>query len=308
MKRWIVLCLLLITGILSGCSRHEAAVETGPGTYQIYYLNPGGTRLVAQPYQSGTTDTDELIRELISQFMSVPAEVDCQPALTDRVTYQGYKQEDMVLYLYFDNNYIGMRAEREILCRAALAKTMTQVPEINYISVYSGEQPLMDTKGNPTGMISSGDIIDGISNINSFERTELKLYFTDEEGAKLIGERREVIYHTNTSKERLIVDELLKGPEQDDLFPTLAKDIKVLNVSVSENVCYINFDSAFLGQSLEVKDYIPIYSIVNSLLELSTVSRVQITVNGSVDVTFRDSIPLNTQFERNLDYIGGETD
>lgn len=51
-------------------------------------------------------------------------------------------------------------------------------------------------------------------------------------------------------------------------------------------------------------DTIPIYSIVNSLSGLTSVNKVQITINGSTDVMFRDSISLNTMFERNLD-IGG---
>lgn len=306
MKRWISLGLVLAACLLGACHKQEKPAA-GEATYQIYYLNPGGTRLAAQPYYTDTTDTDALIQELMEQFVTVPPDVDSQSALTERVTYLDYKQEEMVLYLYFDNNYVAMKAEREILCRAALAKTLTQIPEIDYISVYSGDQPLLDTKGKPTGMISTGDIIEKISDVNTFEKTELTLYFTDEEGAYLTSERREVIHSINTSKERLVVDELLKGPEQDDLLPTLDSEIKVLNVSVMENVCYINFDSTFLSHNLEVKDYIPIYSIVNSLMELSTVSRVQITVNGSADVKYRDSISLNTLFERNLDYIqGGE--
>ena len=63
-----------------------------------------------------------------------------------------------------------------------------------------------------------------------------------------------------------------------------------------------------MNNTLEVKEYIPIYSIVNSLSELSTVSRVQIRINGSEDAVFRDLISLNTVFERNFDYIvGGKT-
>ena len=55
-----------------------------------------------------------------------------------------------------------------------------------------------------------------------------------------------------------------------------------------------------------MKEYIPIYSIVNSLCEISYVNKVQITINGSQDVMFRDVISLNTQFERNLEL--GETE
>ena len=88
----------------------------------------------------------------------------------------------------------------------------------------------------------------------------------------------------------------------------MPKDVKLLSVSVNETVCSINLDAAFLNNTLEVKEYIPIYSIVNSLSELSTVSRVQIRINGSEDAVFRDLIPLSTVFVRNYDYIvGGKT-
>ncbi|MEG0564617.1 MAG: GerMN domain-containing protein, partial [Hungatella sp.] len=66
----------------------------------------------------------------------------------------------------------------------------------------------------------------------------------------------------------------------------------------------LNFDASFLNSELKVKEYIPIYAIVNSLASLSTVNKVQIAVNGSQDVLFRDAISLNTLFERNLD-LGG---
>ena len=242
----------------------------------------------------------------MDRFMKVPADLDSQAALSEKVTYQGYKQEDMVLYLYFDNNYANMPPEREILCRAALVRTLNQVPGIDYISIYSGDQLLMDVSGMPVGMLSASDFTDSISDVNAFERAELTLYFTDASGELLFPEKREVVHNINTSVEKVILEELLSGPEQPGLDPTLDPGIKLLNISTNENVCYLNFDTAFLNNSLEIKDYIPIYSIVNSLSELSSVNRVQISINGSQDVKFRDSIELKTMFERNLDYIGEE--
>lgn len=301
-RNWIP--ALLVALLLTGCQTKQAAGE-GEHTYQIYYLNPGITKLVAQDYQTETTDTDHLIAELMEQFRNVPAQVDCQAALGDKVIFQGYRKQDMVLYLNFDNNYTSMNHTREILCRAALAKTLTQIEGVDYINIYSGDQPLTDSKGSPVGMLTAADFVDSISDVNSFERTELTLYFTDELGEKLYPERREVVHKINSSLERVVLDELISGPQQEGLMPTLDKGIKILNVSVNENVCYLNFDASFLANSLEVKDYIPIYSIVNSLSELGSVNRVQITVNGSQDVSFRDSLPLNTLFERNLDHIGG---
>ncbi|MGL5436490.1 MAG: GerMN domain-containing protein [Lachnospiraceae bacterium] len=305
MKRFALLFVLLTAILLSGCQSRNHSGE-GEYLYRIYYLNPANTKLVTQDYYTDTTDKDLLIEELMNQFIRVPDDVDCQTALADKVVYRGYTQEDMVLYLHFDNNYTSMKSYREILCRAALVKTLTQIPGIDYLSIYSGDQPLVDSNGTPVGMMSASDFVESISDVNAFERTELILYFTDETGELLYPESREVVYSTNTSMERVILEELIGGPDQSGLYPTLDKSIKILSVSVNENVCYVNFDSAFLSNSLEVKDYIPIYSIVNSLSELTSVNRVQISINGSKDGIFRESIPLITLFERNLDYIGGE--
>lgn len=303
-----LLTVLLLAGAcslaLSGCSRKKP-LEAGEQVYQIYYLNTAMTRLMPQEYRTKTADPDQLVAELMDSFLHVPADVDCQAALSDKVLYQGYRRDDMVLYLFFDNNYTSMKSYREILCRAALVKTLTQIPGVDYVSIYSGDQTLMDSSGMPVGMMSANDFVSDITDVNAYESTELTLYFTDAAGEKLYAEKREVMHNINTSAEKVVLEELISGPEKWGLKPTLDPSIKVLNVSVNENVCYLNFDSAFLNNSLEVKDYIPIYSIVNSLSELTGVSRVQIAVNGSQEVTFRDSIPLNTAFERNLDYIGG---
>ena len=103
----------------------------------------------------------------------------------------------------------------------------------------------------------------------------------------------------------MTVKALLKGPDREGLYPTLPPTATLLGVRVKDGVCYVNFNDAFVTDALDVADYVPIYSIVNSLSEISGINKVQITVNGSSDYKFRDSIPLDTLFERNLDYVGG---
>lgn len=300
--------LLLLAGlmvVLSGCGKKKDPLLEGEKSYQIYYLNPSMTKLVPREYRTMTTDTDTLVQEFLDALMNVPADLDAQVPISEKVVCQGARQEGMVLYLFFDNNYTSMEAGREILCRAALTKTLTQIEEIDYISIYSGEQPLLDSKGMPVGMLSEADFTDSISDVNAYEKAELTLYFTDEYGKKLYPEQRSVMHSINTSVEKVILEELFSGPTTPWLRPTLESGTKIKNVSVNENVCYINLDSTFLTNGLDVADYIPIYSIVNSLASQPSVNRVQFTVNGSQDVKFRDSISLNTMFERNLDCIGG---
>lgn len=302
----ILFLSVILSGLLAGCSQKEMPRPTPEeGKYLIYYLNTATTKLVPREYEAEATDKEALVDELMEQFLHVPKELDCQAALIDKVAYQGSRQEEQVLYLYFDVNYTGMKPEREILCRTALTRTLTQIPGVDYINIYCGDQPLMDRQGNPVGMLASTDFIMNTSNVNAYEKTELTLYFADETGNKLLEEKREVVHNINTSLEQLVVEQLIAGPGQEGRHPTLPSDCKILSLSVTDNVCYINFDSAFLNTSLPVSEYVPIYSIVDSLSEMTTVTKVQIMVNGSQNVMFRDVISLNTPFEKSQDYIEG---
>ncbi len=295
-----LVCFLCLTG----CGKREGkGAETIGDVYKIYYLNSAMTKLEPQDYHMAQKPEGDLedasdwrIRNLMEQLRTVPKDLDRQAAVPDKVGFERYKLEDTVLYLYFDNNYAMMNGTREILCRASLVKG------VDYVAVYTAEQPLMDSSGSPVGPMANTDFIDNISNVNSYEKTELPLYFSDDTGEKLVKETREVVHNVNTSLEKLVIEQLIAGPGRPGMNPTLPKDTKLLNVSVNENICYINFDSAFLNSNLEVKEYIPIYSIVNSLAAASSINKVQITVNGSQEVMFRDSISLNQLFERNLDY------
>ena len=312
MFRWTrpvrYLCLILwalSALLLGGCQPmpdEEKPLEEGE--YLVYYLDSSTTRLAPQLYRPQAKDADGIIAELMEQFQEVPADVDSQPALSDKVVFQKFTRKDQVLYLYFDANYNSMKPEREILCRAALTKMLTQVDGVDYINIYCADQPLMDRSGNPVGMLSGSDFIMNTSNVNAYEKTELTLYFADGDGGRLVQEKREVVHNINTSLEQLIVEQLIAGPEQEGHFATLPADLKILNLTVNDSVCYINFDSTFLNVKPELNEYIPIYSIVNSLCELTTVTKVRILVNGSQDVMFRDVVSLNAAFERNEEYSG----
>ena len=68
-------------------------------------------------------------------------------------------------------------------------KTLTQIPGIEYLSIYCAEQPITDAAGNPVGMLSASDFVDSIRDVNSFERTELTLYFANETGGSAGGRK-----------------------------------------------------------------------------------------------------------------------
>ena len=65
-----------------------------------------------------------------------------------------------------------------------------------------------------------------------------------------------------------------------------------------DGICYVNLDDNFLMVVNNVSIDSAIYSITNSLVELSNINKVQILVNGEVPASF-----TNPYYERNLDIV-----
>lgn len=305
--KWLscLISLIFLTLLLAGCRKEEMPSELEEGTYRIYYMNSSRTKLASVEYKTETTDQEQLIGELAGQILAAPEHPDYQAVLADKVLLLDMSKEDNILYLNFNKDYNSMKPAREILCRAALAKTFTQAEGIDYISINCDGQPLLDSYGSPVGAFSGTDFVEGISDVNSFERVVLKLYFANESRDGLTAETREVIHNMNTSVERLVVEQLIAG-SQNGNHAVLPKDTRILNVSLTDNICYVNLDSNFLSGEVDAADYIPIYALVDSLTELQTVNKVQITVNGSANVMYRSSISLASPLERDEKYIEGK--
>ena len=292
-----VLCL-----VLSGCGEKETRLpDPAKGDYAIYYLNSTGMALENVIYSTEETDTEKLAEEIFREMGEKPGNSDYQTALPAETKLAYLFLENNVLTLNFDKSYYNMTREREIMCRAALARTLTQIPGVDYISISCDGQPLQNDAGNPVGAFAGSDFVYSIANVNDFERVELTLYFADESGTSLVPEEREVVHNMSTSLEKLVVDQLLAGPQAGGT-AVIPKDTRVLGVSNTDGICYVNLDSTFAAAELTVADYIPVYAIVDSLTALKTVNRVQITIGGTADVPFH-SISLSEPLDRNESYI-----
>ena len=154
------------------------------------------------------------------------------------------------------------------------------------------------------GNMSSDSFVYNAGNeINTYEKVELILYFATDDGKELMPVYRSVVYNSNILMVRLAIEQLLSGPNTDFAYPTLNPQTKINSVSVRDGVCYVDFDKNFLMQPNTVSAEAAIYSLVNTVCAISDVNKVQISVNGSTDVMFMESISLSTVFERNLDIV-----
>ena len=102
-----------------------------------------------------------------------------------------------------------------------------------------------------------------------------------------------------------MVRQLIAGPlpEETGMQSAMPHGTIINKVTKKDGICYLDLNGMFLEDLPGVTDEVVIYSIVNSLAEISGISKVQFMVNGEVQKKYRENIPFDGLFERNLDLV-----
>ncbi len=307
-KSGLLVCLLLSLFFAVSCGIAEEADRSR--VYNIYVMNKDETKLSANEYEVKGGSQEEVIDELLEQLTTTPERMEYKAPLSGSFELLGYSLDGGQLVLNFDERYRTLPPTTEVLARAATVRTMTQVKGIDYVSFQIRSNPLLDMSGNVIGSMSADMFIDNTeSEMNSRERVKIRLYFANAEGDRLIETNRTLEYSrysTNISMERLVVEQLIGGPSEqvkDKVYPTMNPETKVIGVTLKDGTCYVNLSEHFLTQIYNVSSDVAIYSLVNTLVELPNVGRVQIAVNGDSNVMFRENTSLSATYERNLDLV-----
>ncbi|MCI8899173.1 MAG: GerMN domain-containing protein [Lachnospiraceae bacterium] len=294
----------LLAVLLAGCSSEEPQ-----GTpIDISYLNKNETKLVTETHYLTSTDTKDMIVEVLTLLCSVPDNKELKATLTSGINVITYSYDGEQVIVSLGEKYRELSRTTEVLTRAALVRSLTNIPEVNYVMLTVNGESLTDMSGNAIGIMTSDMFVNNAgAQVETVDSTvTLRLYFANEEGSGLVAVNRELAHNADVSNvpmEKLVVEQLISGPVNGETWPTISPDTKLVNITVRDNICYLTFDSAILTAVNNVTTDVTIYSIVNSLVELSNINKVQISIDGNKDGKFRDKYEASTVFERNLSLV-----
>lgn len=294
--------LILATGmVFSGCGKKEEKKASG---FSVYYVNKEGTKLDSEVYSPKETATEKLIFELIEKLSENGSSEHYLSAIPYNVTVNGFNLTDGIVTIDFDEHYNDLDTQREVLCRAAVVMTISQVKDVEYVSFTVNDFPYQIPGGSFVGVMQASDFVSDLGGgDNEFAKTDFKLYFANEDGSKLKEYVLEDAKYGEKSKERFVVEQLIKGPQQSGYTATLSSKLKLINIVTANNICYVDFEQSFATEQSKVSNQLVIYSIVNSLSELKGIHKVQISINGDSAVKYHDDISLSEPFIRNLDLV-----
>ncbi len=135
------------------------------------------------------------------------------------------------------------------------------------------------------------------------EMFEINLYFSDSQAMYLVPEKRKISQTPSLAIQAVV--ELIKGPENSELYPTIPKGTQVNEVYIADDIVYIDLSEEIFknhpgGSSGEL---MTVYSIVNTLTEIPPIRSVQILVAGNERESLVGHVDISRPLLRDEDWI-----
>lgn len=298
--------LLLAICFLGSCSRKK---EEYKGSY-IYCMDTNETKVEGEEYTPKAKKTDDLIKEFLSRMDREPENISLKKAIPDNVTLDEYTlSREGDLCLYWTSSYGNYTGISEILRRAAIVKTLCQVPDVKTVEFYVAGQPLTDSNMNAVGFMTEDTFIDNTGQDAYTQTATLTVYFSNKSGTKLKKVPVEITYDATIPLEQLAVEQLITGPasvkgiSDTELLKTIPDRTKINKISVKENTCYLDLSDEFMEKRPDISDNVAIYSVVNTLTDLSNINKVQFSIDGEQIMYYNEYVGFGEPFETNLDIV-----
>jgi germination protein M len=132
---------------------------------------------------------------------------------------------------------------------------------------------------------------------------EVTLYFSDDSAQYLVPESRKIALTDYPAK--LAIEELIEGPENNNLYPTIPKTTKVNGLYVSDRIAYIDFSSEIIEDHPggSTGELLTIYSVVMTLTSFPDIDKVQLLVDGNSGETLVGHIDTTIPLERDEQWL-----
>lgn len=275
----------------------------------VYYLDSLQNRLVPEEHLIENGTTEERVVKLISLFTSNPKNTNLVKTIPNDVDF--IKNVRLVanknrLEFDFSSGYYDMSIQDEIFFRSALVWTVTSLEDIDEVQIYVDEQGIVSSNNRYIGILSRENVVlSPTISPDKIDFQEVKLYFADLKNMGLEVEERTIqvrrITPVNRDQElaKYLVEELVLGPSTEGLSATIPSETKINEVVLDRNICYVNLSKEFISKHVddEFIQKLTIYSIVNTLTSLDSVSKVQFLIESEKIENFKGGYDLSNPID-----------
>lgn len=308
MKKFLIGTIVLILAavmalFLANFNTEEEEKPKAKGDITLYYVSIDGTSFNQVAYQfSKKGRTRDMALEVLEQLRQVPEGEECQASIPQSVIWSDVLLDDSSLVIDFTSSYSKLTNLQEVFLRASIVKSLVQIDGIQTVEFKQNGTPLMTRNEQPVGTMTAESFIDD-SNADwgIAQEDTITLFYANKTGDKLVGEEARITVENNIPMEQEIIHRLIDGSDQKGCYSPIPEGTKVLKTVTKNGTCYVDFNEYFLNPMEDVSAQVTVYAVVNSLVELPNVNKVQFMINGEKVKKFRETIEFDVSFDRNLD-------
>ena len=309
----LLVCTLLITACTSQEEESTEQSELQNNQIYAYCVNSDKTGVVQNIYSlDEDKDLSQNVSEVINYLSEIEATEDYQTPIPEGIDYidNDVKSHHGWLEVSFSIVYDSVDADSLLFFKTCVVETLLQIKGVEIVSLSLTDLASADAEtATVTENFNQEAFTLSFGDASGYKQSgTIGLYFANESGEALKEYRKTVEISNNMSLARIVVEALIEGPEGEGYQATIPENTTIRNISVKDGICYVDFSDEFYNTDNPLKNDIIVYSIVNSLAELPTVSKVQFLKNGEKQQFFRETMPFDGIFERNLDLIEEDTE
>ena len=272
---------------------------------QLYFIEQVNYVLKAEERNIKNGDNKEIVSKVLEELVKGPKNQVYRKSIPEGVSILEVTLNGSLANVNLSSGYNELKTSEALFCRAALVYTLTDLEFIDKVKILVDGNEIFKANGEPLGSMKKEDIVmsDNIAPETAQYET-IKLYFSNDDGTKLVMEEREVETSSNKELARCIVEQLILGPSKNSkLEATVPSETKINDIKVKDGVCYVDLSTDFVTKHTggSMAELITIKSIVNSLTEIPEIKKVQFLIDGEKQQEFKGHIDFSQAFERSDD-------
>lgn len=296
--------LALVIGIYLFSINRDPSSD-GTKEINFYYVSSATGALETEKRRLKLPDNrEEAVKTVYNEYMNGPANSTfALPAEElDNFTTLVYPVDnnENIAKINFTDSFYTLSESKRVLCIAGMVYTLTELDFLRNVYFYVDNEPVVNSVGEASERYNRNNVANNPSlDPEKRDRQLVVLYFTDARQRGLLREDRSIEIKQSQTTEYQIVEQIIQGPLDSSLVPTVSADIKIRDIKTEEGICYVNLSADVTSRHTSVaSEQIAVYSIVNSLTELDYVNKVQFLVEGEKINEYRGGVDMSKTLSR----------
>lgn len=279
----LILCIALIIPLF-GCGQNQPQI---PGLFYyrraetVYGIESG----VIASEQREIAGMESKLDTLLELYFAGPESSNLESPFPRDAQVISWQLENETLRLTMNDSFGALSGVDLSIACVCIAKTFLGLTSATQVQFQTKDSLLNGEKF----LILSEETISLYDNSLDQSREEFTVYYTDRQRRYLLAQEVSVNLATEHDVVAFLIESLLNPPEGSSLVSALPSNTKLLDYSIDNGICTINFSREFehSGWTRCEAQRLSLLCVVNTLTQLEEIQQVEFCTEGNLLVQYQ---------------------